>query len=164
MRGALLCDRIIVRTGRLIIQTKLLTNQDLREFSNSSAKGLGYFFSASALMILAVTKMIFPLLEGMNLCPLRSYTGIPCLSCGATRSAVLIGEFELFEGLKMNPLFTLLVIAGVLWGMFSLLMTLLNIDGKFDRLVLSREKSRLIILSLLVSNWIYLIMRSGSWT
>ena len=148
----------------MIIHTNLLTNQDLREFSKSSAKRLGYFFSASALMILAVTKTIFPLLEGMNSCPLRSYTGIPCLSCGATRSAVLIGEFELFEALKMNPLFTLLVIAGVLWGLFSLLMTLLNIDGKFERPGLSREKSRLIILSLLVSNWIYLIMRSGSWT
>ena len=125
---------------------------------------LGYFFSASVLMILAVTKMIFPLLEGTNLCPLRSYAGIPCLSCGATRSAVLIGEFELFEALKMNPLFTLLVIAGVLWGLFSLLMTLLNIDGKFVGPEISREKIRYIILSLLVSNWIYLLMRSGLWT
>ena len=64
----------------------------------------------------------------------------------------------------MNPLFTLLVIAGVLWGLFSLLMSLLNIDGKFVGPELSREKIRFIILSLLVSNWIYLLMRSGLWT
>ena len=75
-----------------------------------------------------------------------------------------MGEFELFEALKMNPLFTLLVVAGVLWGLFSLLMTLLNIDGKFDRPKISREKIRIIIVSLLVSNWIYLLMRSNTWT
>jgi len=40
-------------------------------------------------------------------CLFRKITGLPCPSCGVTRTLLLLGQGEIFQAFSLSPLFTL---------------------------------------------------------
>jgi Protein of unknown function (DUF2752) len=56
----------------------------------------------------------------MPRCWLRQFTGIPCPSCGCTRSLLAWSNFDLAQALRFNPLFFICCVVGVFWfGLWS---------------------------------------------
>ena len=55
-------------------------------------------------------------------CVFRAATGIPCLTCGATRAAALLATGDVAGALAMNPLATLAGLALVPWGLADLVL------------------------------------------
>jgi hypothetical protein len=91
-------------------------------------------------------------------CLFHSITGVPCPSCGATRSAVSLVHGDIFYALKMNPLFFLFYIILVIWGILSLV---LFITRKKMKITLNMTEARLIrwgALAAIFINWGYLII------
>ena len=55
-------------------------------------------------------------------CLFRAATGIPCLTCGATRAAALLATGNLSGAFAMNPLATAGALALVPWGLADLVL------------------------------------------
>ena len=55
-------------------------------------------------------------------CLFRAATGIPCLTCGATRAAALLATGDLSGAFAMNPLATAGALALVPWGLADLVL------------------------------------------
>jgi hypothetical protein len=51
----------------------------------------------------------------MPQCWLRHYTGIPCVSCGSTRSTLAWWHGDLLAAFRFNPLFFLICIGLIAW-------------------------------------------------
>lgn len=56
-------------------------------------------------------------LNGVVVCPLKRFLGIPCLTCGTTRGVFALLRGDVLEALRMQPLMVPLVTAlgGVWW-------------------------------------------------
>ena len=92
-------------------------------------------------------------------CLFRQYSTIPCPSCGSSRAFLLISRAEIAEGLAMNPLFGALFLAGMLFVLYSLVITVFRL--KRLRLVAFSSTGAAVVgclgLIALVGNWVYLI-------
>jgi len=92
-------------------------------------------------------------------CLFRDLTGVPCVTCGATRSAVQFFHGHLLSALRWNPL-VLAALCGL--SIFNAYAVVVLIT-RAPRLRMVRfsfaEKNlaRAIIVSLLALNWIYLL-------
>src|SRR5436309_16101165 len=94
-------------------------------------------------------------------CMFLAITGHPCLTCGATRSAIEFFHLDFWSALKWNPLFfTVLCGLSIFDGYaYAVLVT------RAQRLRISQftptEKGflRLVAILVLISNWIYLLSR-----
>ena len=98
--------------------------------------------------------------EWLPVCAFRVATGVPCPTCGAYRCTCLLASGEPVAALRMNPLATTAVVAGLLWFLYSLVVVVAGLPrvrvegagrpgqwGVFWMLVL-----------LLLLNWAYLIV------
>jgi hypothetical protein len=118
---------------------------------------LGIIFGVITVVGLFVMRLASTYIMRLPPCTFHSITGIPCPSCGATRSAILLAQGELITSLKMNPLFSLLYISVLLWGLVSFI--LLFVRKKLS-IALNYLEARIIrwgVLVIVLLNWIYLI-------
>ena len=89
--------------------------------------GLTYAFMA--VLSILIAKSYFIVMDnvfsfggkGMPLCPMKAVTGIPCLTCGATRCASALAGFDFLLAIHMNPLVFGLFLFVIAWGVWSLL-------------------------------------------
>jgi hypothetical protein len=97
-------------------------------------------------------------------CPIKMSTGIPCPSCGSTRSVLMLIEGDLHLALYTNP-FGLLIFAVLLIGPFWILYDYLL---KKDTLwifyykvetILKNKKIALPLILLVIINWIWNISK-----
>lgn len=120
-------------------------------------------------LIAGYTWLIFSLVnhrfEGSGVCLIKSVTGIPCPSCGSTRSVMSILNGDLASAVSYNPLgFVILILMVVLpiLLIYDLLLRkalFYNIYLKLE--VLLRRKIIAIPLILLVLiNWIWNILKN----
>lgn len=92
-------------------------------------------------------------------CPFLATTGLPCVTCGATRSTIAFLQGDFFAALRWNPL-AFVAVCGV--AAFDLYATLV-LGGRMPRLRIvdwtRTEKNvvRIAVISLLALNWIYLL-------
>jgi len=93
----------------------------------------------------------------LPLCWLRKLTGVPCPSCGCTRSLAAWANLDLEQAFRFNPLFFLFCIAILAWSALWLA------EQFSQRKFLAAIKARLgpwpwwrIGLALLALNWLYL--------
>ena len=91
-------------------------------------------------------------------CVFHDLTGLPCVTCGMTRSAIQFLHGHFFAALKWNPL-----VFALLWGVVAFdlyaLMTL-AMRGPRLRLVFrqaERKYARGVIVAVLALNWFYLL-------
>jgi hypothetical protein len=115
-------------------------------------------WGAIGLMALAAIRIVPPGLTDVYQCPFRFITGIPCLTCGMTRSFrhLVYGRFS--EAFSLNPLGTLFGFFTILYVVYALTVIIfrlprlrLQLDGSVHRLVL-----RLGLPGVLFLNWVYL--------
>ena len=97
-------------------------------------------------------------------CPIKNITGIPCPSCGTTRSILLLSQGRPMESLLLNPLGiimgSLMVIVPV-WLLYDLVTnkdTLYRNYQKFENTVKIRWVAIVLIL-LILANWIWNIQK-----
>lgn len=91
-------------------------------------------------------------------CPFKEMTGIPCATCGSTRTFALMGEGKLLAALKLNPF----VFLGSVLGVVLAFYTLGAYAGfwRFSRPdLVERHKTALtvVLVILFLGNWVYLI-------
>lgn len=91
-------------------------------------------------------------------CSFRALTGIPCPTCGSTRSVVHLAHGDIIASLSMNPLISMCFLAAVPYFFYSIM----TLTPHFSRLYVSlteHEKyaARYGIIILVLMNWIYLI-------
>jgi uncharacterized membrane protein YhhN len=92
------------------------------------------------------------------LCTFRALTGIPCMSCGATRAFGRLARLDPAGALAFHPLATVAALGVVVWG---LLDVALSLRRRSLRLECTRREWTYIIWSgalLLIANWAYLVV------
>ena len=95
----------------------------------------------------------------LGFCPLRTFTGVPCPSCGGTRSFVALAHLELGEAIRMNPLAALVGIGAMLYVAYSFGVWALGWK-RWRPEAHSEARVRLLrygVLGAVTLNWIYLI-------
>jgi hypothetical protein len=118
----------------------------------------GMIFGGIALAMLGVSKLL-PILAIAPDCVFKALTGIPCLTCGSTRSVVHLSHGDILSAFALNPLTTLCLISAILYLIYSL------ISAAFDLprigLLLTNSESTMIragAVMLLLAQWTYLII------
>ena len=97
----------------------------------------------------------------MPRCPLHAATGIPCPTCGTTRSVAALLHGEVGRAIILNPLMTALLLGAALYVCYAAVVVL----GRLPRLRWTepnRSEARWIrisVIALIAANWAYLIWR-----
>ncbi len=117
-------------------------------------------YLVSKLSVLTDCDAIAPLnLTKIFACPLKTYTGVPCLTCGMTRSFVLLVHLEIAQAFLMNPVVFLTIVLLLLWGIYTLATRLLKTGRIVVKLSSTERKiAVLLFISALLTNWLYLIL------
>ena len=91
-------------------------------------------------------------------CVFHDLTGLPCVTCGMTRSAIQFFHGHFFAALKWNPL-----VFALLWGVVAFdLYALVTLAMRGPRLRIvfrqaERKYARGVIVAVLALNWFYLL-------
>lgn len=92
-------------------------------------------------------------------CLLRKFTGIPCPSCGCTRSLAAWTQFDLEQAFRFNPLFFVVCLIAIAWIALTSFERLAGRPWLPDiRLRLQRWPLWRVGLVLVVLNWLYLCL------
>jgi hypothetical protein len=127
---------------------------------NKRASGdiaFGLIYGTIAIMALIAARFL-PILEMMPSCLFRAFTGIPCPTCGATRSLVHLAHGNLSASFDMNPAVALAIFASMLLAAYDLAALF---SGSRISLALTPRESTLIragAVVVLLANWAYLVL------
>jgi len=108
--------------------------------------------AALAVRLLHLDRLPFPL------CTFRALTGIPCMSCGATRAFGRLARLDLTGALAFHPLATALALGVVLWGFGDLALLPWR---RSLRIECTRRELTYLVWSgvlLMIVNWAYLVV------
>lgn len=92
-------------------------------------------------------------------CPFLAATGLPCVTCGATRSAIAFLHGDFLLALRWNPLAFVAFCAVIVFDFYAAIV----LAGRMPRLRIvdwtRTEKNvvRIAVISALALNWIYLL-------
>src|SRR5213076_70317 len=98
------------------------------------------------------------------ICLFHTLTGHPCLTCGATRSAVAFFHAQFFAAFQWNPLAFLFYCALSIFNVYALAVVIMHWPRlRIVRLTASEKKFiRGSIIALFVLNWVYLLIADPS--
>ena len=102
---------------------------------------------------------VLPLQDILPPCPFRAVTGIPCPSCGTTRSLVHLAHGDFAGSLILNPLFSLVMITALF--LFFARSACLPFNRSRITLTHTRREGSLLragIAAFFLANWMYLIV------
>jgi hypothetical protein len=92
-------------------------------------------------------------------CPFLATTGLPCVTCGATRSSIAFLHGDIFAAWRWNPLAFVGVCGVAAFDLYAALV----LAGRMPRLrivgwtITEKNAARIAVISLLALNWIYLL-------
>ena len=92
-------------------------------------------------------------------CPFLAITGLPCVTCGATRSALAFLRGDFLSALRWNPLAFVAFCALIVFDLYAVIV----LAGRISRLrivdwtITEKNMARITVISLLALNWIYLL-------
>jgi hypothetical protein len=118
----------------------------------------GIIFGGIALVVLIVGGLL-PILSVAPDCVFKALTGIPCLTCGSTRSVVHLSHGDILSAFALNPLTTLCLISAILYLIYSLMSAVFNLPRV--RVLLTDTERNMIragAVILLLAQWTYLIL------
>ena len=94
-------------------------------------------------------------------CMFLAITGHPCLTCGATRSAIAFFHLDFWNALKWNPLFFIALCGLSIFDAYAFAILVARAPRIRIIQITTTEKSllRLVAILVLISNWIYLLSR-----
>ena len=115
-------------------------------------------WGAIGLVALAVARFVPSGLTDFYHCPFHSLTGIPCLTCGMTRSFRHVVHGRFFEAFDLNPLGAIFCIFTILFVVYAFTVIVFHIPR--PRLQLENPVQHLVLRfglpGILLLNWIYL--------
>ncbi len=118
----------------------------------------GIIYGGIALAMLGVGRLL-PIHSFAPDCVFKGLTGIPCLTCGSTRSVIHLSHGDILTAFAMNPLMTLCLISASGYFFYSL------ISAAFDmpriRILFTDKESNIVragVVMLLLLQWAYLII------
>ena len=100
----------------------------------------------------------------LNFCFIKSVSGFPCPTCGATRSLIFLLNGYFLKSLLTNPLgvlYSLLILFLPIWILFDLIFnqkTLFNFYNSL-KLKINNKKFYIILIILICINWIWNIKK-----
>ncbi len=100
----------------------------------------------------------------IQVCVVKQLSGVPCPSCGSTRSVVSLLNGDLLQGLYLNPLGLVLLAAMMLIpvlllvDLFNKRLTLYHLYLKSIRLISNKRVAWMLVLLVLL-NWIWNIQK-----
>jgi len=117
----------------------------------------GILYGGIAFLVL-LAAWFAPSLANLPSCVFKGLTGIPCPTCGATRSIVHLAHGGVVAALAMNPLIAVSFIAAILYLLYSLI-TLAAGAPRVHIALTDTEKNavRIGTIGLVLINWAYLI-------
>lgn len=93
-------------------------------------------------------------------CLFLTLTGHPCMTCGATRSAIAFFHLDFTSALKWNPLVFAMLCGMSIFDGYAFVVLVLRSPRLRLQLAANEGKIiRLVAVTLLLSNWIYLLSR-----
>ena len=110
--------------------------------------------------LVLLTARFFPFDRiSLGACPFRALTGIPCLSCGGTRSLMAFTRLDLGEAFAMNPLVAALGFIAAAYLAYAVGVWVFGLPRWRPSIPSARWRNglRLAAVSALVLNWTYLI-------
>jgi len=118
----------------------------------------GIIYGAIALVILGAGWLRSVLSVAPD-CVFKGLTGIPCPTCGATRSVVYLSHGDILSAFTMNPLITLCLMSAVLFFIYGLVSAAFHLP-RISFLFTDRERTvmRTGVVTLLLVQWAYLII------
>lgn len=103
--------------------------------------------------------LLAPIEKSTLACPFKKITGVPCLTCGATRSLGALRHFELWRAFVENPLIATLAIGCSVYCAYA--WTAILFRTRRIRIQLTRPwepaVARVAAAVTLVATWAYLI-------
>jgi hypothetical protein len=126
-----------------------------------SADGLDHelIWLAVSLIVLAGSVAWLALAFPWPRCPFFTLTGLPCVSCGATRSAIAFLHGDILSALRWNPLAFVAFCVLIAFDLYAAIALV----GRMPRLrivdwtIMEKNAARIAVISLLALNWIYLL-------
>ena len=91
-------------------------------------------------------------------CPFHHLTGLPCPTCGTTRSGILLSQFRFFDAFLANPLFVLICFTVSVWALSALVLHVLEKRIRIDQFEKLKPFIRILLIVVIMGNWIYLII------
>lgn len=118
----------------------------------------GIIYGLIALLGLFLSLFVPNLQNYIPACLFRQWSGLPCPSCGATRTGIFASHLQLWEAFTTNPLFFSIYSLLFLWAMNSIAGWLFK---RNISIMLTDKERKIIYITALASiplNWIYLIV------
>jgi hypothetical protein len=123
------------------------------------------WFAVSALALAAGATWLALALPALpwSRCPFLSVTGLPCVTCGATRSLIAFLRGDFLSALRWNPLAFVAYCSLIVFDLYAAVVLV----GRMPRLRMAdwsaKEKNavRIAVIGLLALNWIYLLAHHG---
>jgi len=119
----------------------------------------GIIYGAIAIIALCAVWLL-PVLSIAPSCAFKMLTGIPCPTCGSTRSVVHLANGDIFAAFMMNPLMTASFLISILFFLYGIIALLLNLPrSKFLLTKKEGAAARFCAVALLIVQWVYLYFR-----
>ena len=115
----------------------------------------GLIYGTIAFMALIAAR-ILPVQDMMPSCAFKAFTGIPCPTCGTTRSLVHFAHGDLAGSFGLNPAVALMIVGAILLFVYD---TIVLFSGSRIACFLTLREARLIrsgAVVAILANWIYL--------
>jgi uncharacterized protein DUF2752 len=94
----------------------------------------------------------------LPLCGFKTITGLPCPTCGLTRTIIALSRGDLSRGLFMNPLAAILCGAGLLYLAYAAIVLALRLPRFRPTMTAAgARRLRIAALTALAVNWAWLI-------
>ncbi len=117
------------------------------------------------ILVIPITAIIYTAISYLPaklipICRFHATTGLPCPTCGATRSAQLLSTGNIIQAWLMQPLLITTTILAIIYSLYSFIVVL----GKLPRIrlvnITAKNRNYILITSaiIIIVNWIYLAL------
>jgi hypothetical protein len=118
-----------------------------------SSRVLAWWWFVASATVLAAAPLAPSLAAALPACPLRRWTGIPCLTCGGTRAVVSLAEGDPVGAFSLNPAVTVAAVAFVAGGIAAPFW--LAFGGKVPELASLSTRARVALAAALLASWLW---------
>jgi hypothetical protein len=91
-------------------------------------------------------------------CTFKVLTGLPCPTCGVTRTVIALSRFDIGRALYMNPLAAVTCVAGLVYLLYAATVLALRLPRLRPTVSdVDARRARILVVATLAINWIWLI-------